>query len=90
MASSISATSTELGSTRPKCGRGPRAASSAAGSSFLATSVMPALRVICCWLGETLRTLRLSRRLVCGLLARAEPGDELITRRAASLMAWHT
>ena len=46
---------------------------------------MPALRVICCWLGETLRTLRLSRRLVCGLLGR--PGDELITRRAASLMA---
>ena len=88
IASSISATSTDLGSTRPKCGRGPRAASSAAGSSFLATSVMPALRVICCWLGETLRTFRLSRRLVCGLLFLT--GDELITRRAASLMAWHT
>ena len=72
--------------------------------------MMPALRVICCWLGETLRTLRLSRRLrvrlglglglglglalrlsrrlVCGLLGRS--GDELITRRAASLIAWHT
>ena len=51
--------------------------------------MMPALRVICCWLGETLRTLRLSRRRVCGLLA-LRSGDALITRRAASLIAWHT